>query len=141
MTRTVLYQSTAKTDFPSSADHDILETAWRHNGEMGVTGYLLRTRTQYFQVLEGDDDVLDDVVGIIRKDTRHTDMQILCDTPADERRFANWAMGYHLITEAERDEFDGWLKDGDDFADSMISYMQLMANRREAASLTQPRMR
>ncbi len=141
MIRAVLYQSTAKTDFPSSADHDILETAWRHNGEMGITGYLLRTRTQYFQLLEGGDDVLDDVVDMIRKDTRHTDMEILCDNTVNERRFANWAMGYHLVTEAERDEFEGWLKDGNDFADSMISYMQLMAERREAASTVHPPMR
>lgn len=134
MIRSVLYQSTAKTDFPSSADHDILETAWRHNGEMGVTGYLLRTRTQYFQLLEGGDDVLDDVVDMIRKDPRHCDMEIHCDDIVNERRFANWAMGYHLVPEAERDEFDGWLTDGDDFARSMISYMQLMAKRRNNAS-------
>lgn len=141
MIRTVLYQSTAKTDFPSTADHDILETAWRHNGEMGITGYLLRTRTQYFQLLEGKDDVLDDVVGMIRKDPRHADMHILCDNTPSQRRFANWAMGYHLVTEAERDEFDGWLKDGDDFANSMISYMRLMAKRREAVSPMNLKMR
>ena len=141
MIRAVLYQSTAKTDFPSTADHDILETAWRHNGEMGVTRYLLRTRTQYFQLLEGGDDVLDDIVGMIRKDPRHADMQILCYNPVNERRFANWAMGYHLVTEAERDEFDGWLKDGNDFAESMISYMQLMAGRREGSSPMHPPMR
>jgi hypothetical protein len=50
-------------------------------------------------------------------------------------------MGYHLITEAERDEFDGWLKDGDDFAPSMISYMQTMAERREAVSPVHPGMK
>ena len=65
---------------------------------MGVTGFLLRTRTQYFQLLESADDVLDDVVGMIRKDPRHTYMQILCDNTSSQRRFANWAMGYHLVT-------------------------------------------
>jgi hypothetical protein len=134
MLRTVLYQSTAKTDFPSTADHNILKTAWRHNGEMGVTGYLLRTQTQYFQVLEAGDDVLDDLVGMIRKDPRHADMEILCDNTINKRRFANWTMGYHLLTESERDDFDGWLKYGDDFAHSVISYMQLMAKRSKVAS-------
>lgn len=136
MIRAVLYQSTAKTDFPSPADQDILETAWHHNGEMGVTGYLLRTRSQYFQVLEGADDVLDDLLGMIRKDPRHADMQILCDNTSNHRQFADWAMGFHLVTEAERDEFDGWLKDGDDFARSMIGYMQLMAERKDKTSST-----
>lgn len=139
--RAVLYQSTAKTGSPSPADQDILETAWHHNGEMGVTGYLLRTRTQYFQVVEGDDDVLDDLLGMIRKDPRHADMQILCDNTSNHRQFANWAMGYHLVTEAERDEFHRWLNDGEDFANSMIGYMLLMAGRREAASPMHPKMR
>lgn len=134
MIRTILYQSTAKTAFPSSADYDILETAWRHNGKMGVTGYLLRTQTQYFQLLEGADDVLDDVVGMIRKDPRHHALEILSDRSSSQRRFGNWAMGYHLITEAERDEFDGWLKDGDDFSNSMIDYMLMIAQRQEDSS-------
>ena len=138
MIRTILYQSTAKTDFPSPEDHAILETAWKHNGEMGVTGYLLRTRTRYFQLLEGPEDVLDDLIGLIREDPRHAALEILLDASSDQRQFRNWAMGYHLVTEAERDEFDGWLKDGDDFAHSMISYMKMIAQRREAASSMQP---
>jgi hypothetical protein len=138
MIRVILYQSLAKTDFAGAEDKNILETAWRHNGKMGVTGYLLRARTQYFQVLEGPDDVLDDLIGMIRRDPRHSDFEILSDHTAQDRLFRNWAMGYHLVTEAERDEFDGWLKDGKDFANSMISYMHLMANRREAASPMHP---
>ena len=138
MIRVILYQSLAKTDFAGAEDKDILETAWRHNGKMGVTGYLLRARTQYFQVLEGADDVLDDLVEMIRTDPRHCDFEILSDHTAKERLFRNWAMGYHLVTEAERDEFDGWLKDKDDCASSMISYMHLMAERREAASPMHP---
>ena len=75
MIRVILYQSLAKTDFAGAEDKDILETAWRHNGKMGVTGYLLRARTQYFQVLEGADDVLDDLVEMIRTDPRHCDSE------------------------------------------------------------------
>ena len=134
MIRSILYQSTAQTEFPSNVDHDILEAAWRHNTEMGVTGYLLRTRSKYFQLLEGADDVLDELLAIIGKDNRHTEMQILSDNTSSQRCFANWTMGYHLVTENERDEFDGWLKDGDEFSSSMIAYMQLMATERQARS-------
>ena len=134
MIRSILYQSTAQTEFPSNVDHDILEAASRHNTEMGVTGYLLRTRSKYFQLLEGADDVLDDLLAIIGKDNRHTEMQILSDNTSSQRCFTDWAMGYHLVTENERDEFDGWLKDGDEFSSSMIAYMQLMATERQARS-------
>lgn len=138
MIRRILYQSTATTDFPSPEDHRILETAWHHNGKMGVTGYLLRSRTHYFQVLEGASDVLDDLLGLIDKDPRHEGMTIISNEDLAERQFDNWAMGYHMVTEAERDDFDGWLSDGADFADSMIRYMQKMAQRREAASPMHP---
>lgn len=132
MTRAILYQSTAQTEFPSIEDHNILESAWRHNGQMGVTGYLLRSHTQYFQYLEGAGDVLEDLLDIIQKDPRHTDLRILSDTTLSERRFAKWGMGYHFLSESERDEFDGWLKEGAAFAKSMIDYMEQMAQRREA---------
>ena len=134
MIRSLLYQSTAQTDFPSIEDHNILETAWRHNGEMGVTGYLLRSHTQYFQYLEGPGDVLTDLLDMIRKDPRHTNLHLLSDTTLSERRFAKWGMGYHFLSEGERDEFDGWLKEGSAFATSMIDYMEKMAKQRETRS-------
>jgi hypothetical protein len=132
MTRAILYQSTAQTEFPSIEDHNILESAWRHNGQMGVTGYLLRSHTQYFQYLEGAGDVLEDLLDMIQKDPRHMDLRILSDTTLSERRFAKWGMGYHFLSESERDEFDGWLKEDAAFAKSMIDYMEQMAQRREA---------
>ena len=78
--------------------------------------------------------MLDELLTIIGKDNRHTEMQILSDNTSSQRCFANWVMGYHLVTENERDEFDGWLKDGDEFSSSMIAYMQLMATERQARS-------
>lgn len=129
MIRSILYQSTANTEFGGQADLDIMDTAWRHNPNMGVTGYLVRTRRQYIQLLEGPYDVLDDLLGLICRDARHTSVQILSDRTVSKRIFSDWNMGYHLITETERDEFNGWLKTGNDFAKSMISYMQMIAQR------------
>lgn len=138
MPRSILYQSRARTGFPSPADHDILEQAWRHNGAHGISGYLLRTKTQYFQVLEGDSDVLAPLLARIEQDDRHDRIRILQDIGIDRRRFGRWAMGYHLITEKDRDGFEGWSTEGDAFSDSMIAYMQRMARDRESRSVMTP---
>ena len=138
MTRSILYQSRARTGFPSPVDHDILEEAWRFNGAHGISGYLLRTKTQYFQVLEGDADVLDPLLERITKDDRHDLVEVLQDIVIDHRRFGKWAMGYHLLTEEERDGFGGWSQDSDAFSDGMITYMQKMAREREARSVMTP---
>jgi hypothetical protein len=138
MTRSILYQSRARTGFPSPVDHDILEEAWRHNGAHGVTGYLLRTKTQYFQVLEGDSEVLEPLLDRIARDDRHDAVEVLQDAEIGQRRFGKWAMGYHLLTEEERDGFDGWSQEGDAFSDCMIDYMKKMAHEREARSVMTP---
>jgi hypothetical protein len=43
-------------------------------------------------------------------------------------------MGYHLATEAKRYNLNGLFKDNDDFARSVISYMKMIAEQKEAAS-------
>ena len=78
--------------------------------------------------------MLADLLDMIRKDPRHTNLHILSDTTLSERRFAKWGMGYHFLSEGERDEFDGWLKEGSAFATSMIDYMEKMAKQRETRS-------
>jgi hypothetical protein len=47
-------------------------------------------------------------------------------------------MGYHLVSEQDRDEFDGWQCEGNAFAAGMIAYMERMAQRREARSPMHP---
>ena len=127
MIRSILYESTATTDFPSPEDKDIIDTALAHNDEMDVSGYLVRTRLKYYQVLEGEHDVLEDLLGMIQRDRRHTNVKILSDKTTDKRLFAKWGMGYHLVTEQERDVFVGWAKQDEEFVECMIDYMRKTA--------------
>ena len=138
MLRAILYQSHAGTEFPSNEDYAILEKAWSNNRCLGVTGYLLRSRLKYFQFLEGEAEALEDLLGRIRTDQRHDGLEVLLDETVSERRFTGWAMGFHLITEDERDAFAGWRQDGVPFARSMIAYMEEKALQREARSTMAP---
>lgn len=138
MIRSILYQSRATTDFPSLVDQDILETAYHRNRADQITGYLVRTPSYYFQYLEGPSAAVDALVADIQSDKRHDRFELLQDRTVPSRRFRNWAMGYHLVSEKDRDEFDGWSADGDNFASDMIAYMEQMAQRREARSPMHP---
>jgi len=138
MIRSILYQSRATTDFPSLVDQDILETAYHRNHADQITGYLVRTPSHYFQYLEGPSAALDALVEDIQSDQRHDRFELLQNEAVSSRRFRNWAMGYHLMSEQDRDEFDGWQAEGNAFAASMISYMEKMAQRREAQSPMHP---
>jgi len=138
MIRTILYQSHATTGFPSAVDYDILETSYHRNRADQITGYLVRTPGKYYQYLEGPSEQLEALVQDIRSDPRHDDFKLLQDGIVPKRRFGNWAMGYHLVSQDEMDDFYGYLHEGEAFAEIMIAYMEHMAQRREARSPMHP---
>lgn len=127
----VLYQSHATTGFPCAVDHDILETAYHRNQVDQITGYLVRTPSKYYQYLEGPRAKLDALVQDIQSDRRHDQLEMLQEGVVPKRRFRNWAMGYHLVSENDLDEFYGVLPEGVAFAEIMIAYMEQMAQRWE----------
>jgi hypothetical protein len=76
-----------------SADLDqILAQARRNNGLNGVSGLLVAGENRYVQVLEGTPEAVGHIMDVIRRDDRHTDVQVLDDTHGDERVFGDWTM-------------------------------------------------
>jgi hypothetical protein len=134
----VLYQSRATTGFPSAVDYDILETSYHRNRADQITGYLVRTPSTYYQYLEGPRAKLEALVQDIKSDPRHDQFELLQNGVVTQRRFRNWAMGYHLVSAEELDEFYGCVHEGEAFAEIMIAYMEEMAQRRIARSPMQP---
>ena len=134
MIRTVMYQSTPKTEMHSTDDYDIMESAWQHNDAMGISGFLLRTPYNYFQVLEGQPEVIDDLILMIRDDTRHQNLEILSDRSSKERVFDNWCMDYHVASEDEGADVISKLGTGEDFVAALISYMQRKSKQKIARS-------
>ena len=124
MLRTVMYQSTPKTEMHITDDCDIMETAWKHNEAMGITGFLLRTPYNYFQVIEGQPEVVDDLILMIRNDTRHQSVEILSDKSSQNRAFDTWCMDYHIASEEEGADIISKLDTGEDFVAALISYIQ-----------------
>ena len=71
---------------------DIIGASDRNNRRDHVTGVLMRHGGRFFQAIEGARADLDRLMGRLRADRRHTNIQILADTPIDQRLFAGWAM-------------------------------------------------
>lgn len=134
MIRTVMYQSTPKTEMHSTDDCDIMEAAWKHNEAMGITGFLLRTPYNYFQVIEGQPEVVDDLILMIRNDTRHQSVEILSDKSSQNRAFDTWCMDYHIASEDEGADIISKLGTGEDFVAALISYMQRKSKQKIARS-------
>lgn len=70
----------------------ILGEAQHNNEKQGVTGALAVGETFFFQVIEGQRDVLDGLLDRLEKDRRHSDLRVLDRRRITDRIFEGWAM-------------------------------------------------
>ncbi len=93
---------------------DILAAAHRNNPEKGVTGALLYSGGYFCQVIEGPQDVLEELFESIQMDNRHSDVTVLHFEPIESRGFNEWAMALAGIEDTMRFDIDGVLASKDE---------------------------
>ncbi len=93
---------------------DILAAAHRNNPAKGVTGALLYSGGYFCQVIEGPEDVLEELFESIQMDGRHGDVTVLHFEPVESRGFSNWAMALAGIEDNMRFDIDGVLASKDE---------------------------
>lgn len=88
----VTYTSLAALDFDEEQLRAIHEVATSLNGIDGVTGLLIFNGTHFLQWIEGSPQAIDDLVERLRRDPRHSGVEIRDERMADERMFSDWSM-------------------------------------------------
>lgn len=90
---TVVYRSRAVTPLAPPDLQALLHVAQTRNRREAVTGVMLYDDSRFFQWLEGPVESVKRVMESIRRDPRHTDLEILDERPSAARMFADWEMG------------------------------------------------
>ena len=101
------YSSIATRHFDRDSLVELLTRARSFNDAHGLTGMLLYVDESFFQILEGDPDVLHALYERIEHDNRHAKIIKLLETPIEERSFASWSMGYAKVTREELAKIPG----------------------------------
>jgi hypothetical protein len=73
---------------------EIVIQARARNRALHLTGALLFTHQHFAQYLEGPEAGVADLMASIRRDPRHTEIEIVASRRRDSRRFGDWDMGY-----------------------------------------------
>ncbi len=85
-------QATGELDEPRLKE---LLLRWRQANEArAITGVLLYCGSQILQVIEGDEQVVQQLFARIEQDCRHGRVQKLADGPVEQREFPDWSMGF-----------------------------------------------
>mgnify|MGYP001816337267 CR=1 FL=1 len=94
----VTYISRTREPMGAEALLNLLMQCRENNEKSDITGLLLYGNETFLQVLEGDNQVVDDLVSEILKDPRHADIEVINRKVIDQRDYAEWRMGFDLVS-------------------------------------------
>lgn len=94
-------------DQVKSEIRDILAAAHRNNPRLNITGALLYSGGYFCQVIEGPEDVLEELFETIQMDNRHGEVTVLHFEPTETRGFSEWAMALAGIEDKMRFDIEG----------------------------------
>ena len=86
------YTSLARLDLEASDLESIHRSALELNALDGITGLLVFNGTHFLQIVEGAQNAIDDLVERLRRDPRHSGIEIRDQRGIDERSFPDWSM-------------------------------------------------
>ncbi len=90
----LVYISEATQDFDEFSIQALVKQACQRNEQLSVTGFLSHYDGRFLQYLEGEKKALDELMGSITADNRHTILEVMHLPFSHERRFASWHMRY-----------------------------------------------
>lgn len=103
----LIYASASARPLAPQELGNILTASRRNNTQNGVTGMLLHSAGSFFQVLEGEEDIIDQVFTRIEQDSRHVKTTCIIREPIAQRTFSEWTMGYADVDERETAQIVG----------------------------------
>jgi len=90
--KSLTYTSLAGLDIEAPDLESIHRTARELNALEGITGLLIFNGTHFLQVIEGDPQAIDDLVERLRRDPRHSSVEIRDEHQIEQRSFPDWSM-------------------------------------------------
>lgn len=90
--KSLTYTSLARLDLQADDLEAIHRTARQVNALEGITGLLIFNGTHFLQIVEGAPDAIDHLVERLRRDRRHSSLEIRDERTIEERSFPGWSM-------------------------------------------------
>jgi hypothetical protein len=105
----LIYVSRASKRYDSSELKDMLSAFRRHNQTANISGLLLYDGYGTFiQVIEGSPEDIEQLYCRIKKDTRHTRINLLSEIEIVNRAFPDWKMGFKNLQEDPLINYEGF---------------------------------
>ncbi len=102
------YVSTQTRPMGSEDLVELLQRALERNQELELTGILLHRKDSFFQILEGEEDVVRQMFATIEVDSRHERIEVMFEGPLEAREFKDWRMGFLELDDVDVESIPGF---------------------------------
>jgi hypothetical protein len=96
----LIYCSTATGKFSENGLDALLVKARTLNKAKYITGLLIFDDGYFLQILEGPRENIEELIGRITTDPRHTDLRVISSQSIREREFGEWSMAFSKISKS-----------------------------------------
>jgi hypothetical protein len=121
----LIYASVATQEFGPEQLTYLLQQSREPNERASLTGMLLYSDGNFFQVLEGEPAEVDKLYKKLQQDKRHAQITLIIREPIVRRSFGSWSMGFSSVSPEELTKIDGL----NDFFAGGSCFSQLDAGR------------
>ena len=90
--KSLTYTSLARLDLGADELNAIHRTARELNSLDGITGLLVFNGTHFLQIIEGEERGIDDLLARLRRDPRHSGLEVRDERMVEDRSFPDWSM-------------------------------------------------
>ena len=97
----IIYTSQASEQFNKRNLLDLLHTSRGYNTIDNISGLLMHRNGYFLQIIEGEQDVVENLFQRLSNDTRHKNIKMILNRTVESRLFSNWAMGCADFDEPE----------------------------------------
>ena len=104
----LVYSSSAINPLSENELLDLLQKSRENNLAKDITGMLLYCNRLFIQALEGPEENVHALFSKIKKDPRHSMINILIDRKAELRCFPDWSMGFRSYKMEELQQVPGF---------------------------------
>ncbi len=111
MRHIISYVSTVNPGLSNIDINELMEYVKVHNNATGLTGILIYSEGNFFQVLEGEMDIVKMMFERIKKDSRHYNVIKMLDKEIDNYSFSEYHSSFTVISgDYSHEEFQKFLE-------------------------------
>lgn len=104
----IIYVSCETVSFSGEDLKKLLETSRKNNKQLNITGMLLYAEGNFIQVIEGEESAIKALYTKIKMDERHKAFSILLQGNIEKRSFAEWSMGFKIVSKEDFSSIAGF---------------------------------